>query len=68
MAFVPLRRNRDFRLLWGGQAVSALGSQVSLIAYPLLVLATTGSPARAGIVGFAAQAPIAALAMPAGVL
>lgn len=50
---VPLRRNRDFQLLWGGQAVSVLGSQISKIAYPLLVLALTGSPARAGIAGFA---------------
>ena len=68
MASVPLRRNREFALLWIGQGVSSLGSQISLVAYPLLVLATTGSPARAGIVGFAAQAPIAALALPAGAL
>jgi len=52
---VPLRRNRDFQLLWGGQAVSVLGSQTSKIAYPLLVLAMTGSPAKAGISGFAAM-------------
>jgi hypothetical protein len=52
---VPLRRNRDFQLLWGGQAVSLLGSQTSKIAYPLLVLAMTGSPAKAGVAGFAAM-------------
>jgi Transmembrane secretion effector len=52
---IPLRRNRDFQLLWGGQAVSVLGSQTSKIAYPLLVLAMTGSPAKAGIAGFAAM-------------
>jgi MFS family permease len=68
MASVPLRRNRAFLLLWSGQAVSALGSQVSLVAYPLLVLAVTGSPSEAGIVGFARNVPIAALALPAGVL
>ena len=51
----PLRLNRDFQLLWGGQAVSLLGSQISKIAYPLLVLAMTGSPAKAGIAGFAAM-------------
>ena len=55
-------------LLWTGEALSALGSQVSLVAYPLLVLALTGSPAKAGIVGFARQLPIALLALPAGVL
>ena len=32
-----------------------LGSQTSKIAYPLLVLAMTGSPAKAGIAGFAAM-------------
>jgi hypothetical protein len=50
---VPLRCNRDFQLPWSGQAISTLGSQTSKIAYPLLVLAMTGSPARAGIAGFA---------------
>jgi hypothetical protein len=39
----PLRRNRDFMLLWSGQALSGLGSQVSLVAYPLLVLADSCS-------------------------
>jgi uncharacterized membrane protein len=52
---VPLRRNRDFQLLWSGQAVSLLGSQTSKIAYPLLILAMTGSPAKAGIAGLAAM-------------
>jgi len=57
----PLRRNRDFMLLWSGQTLSALGSQVSLVAYPLLVLALTGSPAKAGVVGFAKSVPIVLL-------
>ena len=52
---IPLRHNRDFQLLWSGQAISVLGSQTSKIAYPLLVLAMTGSPAKAGIAGFAAM-------------
>ena len=45
----PLRRNRDFNLLWVGQAVPDLGAHVSAIAFPLLVLATTGSPLQAGM-------------------
>jgi predicted MFS family arabinose efflux permease len=64
----PLRRNRDFNLLWVGQVVSDLGANVSAIAFPLLVLATTGSPARAGIVAAAANLPLLLLAMPAGAL
>ena len=63
---VPLRRNSDFRLLWGGQAVSVLGSQTSKIAYPLLVLAMTGSPAKAGIAGFAAMLGYLLFPLPAG--
>jgi MFS family permease len=65
---VPLRRNRDYMLVWAGQGVSELGSQVSTVAYPLLVLALTGSPAKAGVVGLAATLPLPLLALPAGML
>jgi predicted MFS family arabinose efflux permease len=64
----PLRRNRDFQLLWAGEAVSVLGSRVSAIAYPLLVLALTDSPAKAGIVGFAGTIPYVLAPLPAGAL
>ena len=63
---VPLRRNRDFQLLWSGQAVSVLGSQTSKIAYPLLVLAMSGSPAKAGLAGFAAMLGYLLFPLPAG--
>ena len=46
-------RNRDFVLLTAGQLLSTLGSQLTTIAYPLLVLVVTHSPAKAGVVGFA---------------
>lgn len=65
---VPLWRNRDFMLLRGGQAISAAGSRVSNIAFPLLVLAVTHSPAQAGIVGFANTLPFALFSLPAGAL
>ena len=65
---VSLRHNKDFQLLWSGQAVSVLGSQISKIAYPLLVLAMTGSPAKAGIAGFAAMLGYLLLPLPAGAL
>lgn len=57
----PLRRNRNYRLLWIGGAVSALGTRASSLAYPLLVLALGGSAADAGWVGFAAAAPYVVL-------
>lgn len=46
-----LWRNRDYLLLWGGQTVSTAGSQASQLALPLLILAVTGSPAQAGLLG-----------------
>jgi MFS family permease len=64
---VPLRRNRDFVLLQIGQALSTVGSEASGIAYTLLVLALTGSPAKAGLASFARLIPYAFFALPAGV-
>src|SRR5690348_3992093 len=46
---VSLWRNRDYLLLWSGQALSAIGGSVSELAFPLLVLAVTASPAQAGV-------------------
>jgi len=46
----PLWRNGDFVLLWSGQAVSTLGSTISTLALPLLVLALTHSPTQAGFI------------------
>ena len=63
---VPLRRNRDFTLLWSGQAISALGNELSAIGYPLLALAVTGSAARAGLVGSSELITMLALLLPAG--
>ncbi len=64
---VPLRRNRDFVLLQAGQLLSNAGTQAATIAFPLLVLALTHSAVKAGVVSFARTAPMALLALPAGV-
>src|SRR5205085_2459280 len=61
-----LWRNRDFNLLWTGQVLSDLGGRVSGIALPLLVLAETNSPARAGIVGGVGSLPLLLFTLPAG--
>jgi MFS family permease len=66
MTAAPLHRNRDFMLLQIGQLLSNGGTQVTAIAYPLLVLAVTESAARAGIVAFARMLPLALFALPAG--
>jgi MFS family permease len=64
---VPLRRNREFLLLQTAHLLSSLGDRVSFIAYPLLVLAVTGSAAKAGIVGFARLLPSVLFGLAAGV-
>jgi len=63
-----LLRNRDFMLLWGGQLVSWVGTEVTGITLPLVVLALTGSPARAGLVAAVRGAIYVLLALPAGAL
>jgi transmembrane secretion effector len=63
---VPLRRNRDFILLQTGQLLSNAGTSTTSIAYPLLVLAVTHSPAKAGVVAFARTLPWALFSLPAG--
>jgi predicted MFS family arabinose efflux permease len=60
--------NRDYMLLWSGQAVSSLGTQVSTIAFPLLVLALTGSLAQAGFMGGLRALPYLIFSLPAGAL
>lgn len=62
------RRMLEFRLLLTGSSVSMLGSRVSTIAYPLLVLYLTGSPVAAGWACFAATAPSVLFYLPAGAL
>jgi MFS family permease len=65
---LPLRRNRNFQLLWVGQVLSDLGSQFGALAYPLLILALTHSPVTAGIVGTATSVVAFAVRLPAGSL
>jgi MFS family permease len=65
---IPLSRNRNYRLLWGSQALSQFGLSASTIAFPLLVLAVTGSSALAGLVlGVEATAQLIA-GLPGGAL
>jgi hypothetical protein len=53
--------SRDFRLLWSGEAISALGDQFALIALPWLALVLTGSALALGTV-------LAVMAVPRAVL
>jgi predicted MFS family arabinose efflux permease len=64
----PLRKNRDYMLLWGGQVISTLGSTASSIVIPLLILALTSSPEAAGIAGALRALPYLVFSLPVGAL
>ncbi|MFI0370121.1 MFS transporter [Actinomadura sp. 1N219] len=63
-----LWRNRDYMLLAGGQIVSMAGSQLSMVAVPLMTLALTGSAAKAGLVSTVEALPYFLFGLVAGVL
>lgn len=64
----PLWRNRDFLLLFGGQAVSLLGTQISTFALPLLMLDLSNSPIQAGFIATVQRLPFLLLSLPVGAL
>ena len=55
-------------LLWGGQLVSWIGTEVTGVALPLVVLSLTGSYAQAGTLAAMRGLAYIVLALPAGVL
>jgi MFS family permease len=63
----PLRR-REFRLLFGAQAVSLAGSQVTYVAIPYQAWRLTRSPLAVGLLGLAELLPLLATALPGGAL
>ncbi len=66
-ALVALRY-RDFRLLWAGQAISTLGTQIQTVALAWLVYDLTGSAAQLGGVGLARAIPTMVLSLFGGTL
>ncbi len=65
---LSLWRNRDFLIMWGGQAVSWVGTSASAIVFPLLLLDITGSPAAAGVAGALGSLPYVFFSLPFGAL
>ncbi|MGA7614133.1 MAG: MFS transporter [Thermoanaerobaculia bacterium] len=61
-------RHRNYRLFFGGQSVSLVGTWITRIATAWLVYRLTGSELLLGIVGFCSQIPMLVLAPFAGVL
>jgi MFS family permease len=60
-------RGRNFRLYYGGQGISLIGTWMTRLATSWLVYRLTGSALLLGIVGFAGQIPTFLLAPLAGV-
>src|SRR3954454_1581664 len=59
----------DFMKLWGGQAVSRLGSQVSLLALPLIAITVLKATTfEVGLLSAAEFAPFILVGLPAGVV
>ena len=54
----PLRRSREFRLLYGGQIISYLGTQMTVVAAPFQVFLLTRSSLMVGLLGLAAVVPL----------
>ena len=63
-----LWRNRDYMLLWSGNASSDIGGAISELAFPLLVLTVTHSPAQAGFIAALRALPATLFSLFAGVL
>jgi MFS family permease len=64
----PLRRHREFRLLYTGQAVSFAGSMITFVAIPFQVYELTRSTFVVGLLGLAEIAPLLVTALIGGAL
>ena len=64
----PLRRNLRFQTLWIGMTASTVGVSVADVAYPLIILAMTGSPALAGLFAAVQAVGMLVAGLPAGSL
>lgn len=65
---LPLRRNRDFVVLWSARAVSELADRTTMLAYPIVAVAVTRSAAEAGVVAMMVALGRMIFRLPAGAL
>jgi MFS family permease len=64
----PLRRHRDYRLLYGAQFVTFLGTMVTYVALPYQMFTLTHSSLAVGLLGLAELLPLLATAFIGGAL
>jgi MFS family permease len=62
----PLRTSQPFRRLWFGTGISAIGSQITVVAIPYQVYQETGSTLLVGLLGIAALVPLLTIPLYAG--
>ena len=62
----PLRESRDFRLLFIGQLISTLGTQLTVVAIPYQVYKLTDSSLQVGAISLAQLIPLHRGALPPG--
>jgi len=64
----PLRESPAYRRLFAGQAVSAIGTQVTVVAVPLQVYEITRSSLLVGLVGLAGLVPLVVFGLYGGAI
>jgi MFS family permease len=64
----PLRRSRDYRLLWFGELISETGRQITAVAVYIQVFRLTGSPGAVGIVGLVQLVPLVLTSIAGGAI
>ena len=62
----PVRRDRDFRMIWLGQLVSGLGRQVTVVVLPLELWNLTKNPLAIGLLAIVQLVPILIFALGGG--
>ncbi len=62
----PLRRSRDFRLLWTGQIISMTGRMITTVALPYQVFLLTRSSLAVGMIGLVELIPLVAFGIAGG--
>lgn len=66
---LPLRKQRDYRLLWAARTISVTGSEVSKLAIPLTaVTLLTASPSQMGLLTAAAAVPALLFGLQSGAI
>src|SRR5437667_3263223 len=63
LSLAPLRKHRDYRLLYTGQLISAFGSMITYVAVPYQVFAITHSSFMVGILGAVQLVPLLLFAL-----